>query len=163
MRVSNDALSDLPRAFSATGEELAQGRSVTFRTTVEGTARDLLRTVKDETYRIGREALLNAFQHSGANSIELQIIYADNDFRVRVRDDGRGIYPGALEARSRPVHWGITGMRERAQKIGARFEIWSRHGAGTEIELKIPASVAYKERRFLSRWWPWRSSNQEMQ
>ena len=89
--------------------------------------------------------------------------YADNDFRVRVRDDGRGIDPGALEARSRPGHWGITGMRERAQKIGARFEIWSRHGAGTEIELKIPASVAYKERRFLSRWWPWRSSNQEMQ
>ena len=163
LRVSNDALSDLPRAFSAAGEEFAQGRSVTFRTTVEGTARDLLRTVKDETYRIGREALLNAFQHSGANSIELQIIYADNDFRVRVRDDGRGIDPGALEERSRPGHWGITGMRERAQKIGAHFEIWSRHGAGTEIELKIPASVAYKERRFLSRWWPWRSSNQEMQ
>jgi two-component sensor histidine kinase len=75
-----------------------------------------------------------------------QIIYSAEDFRVRVRDDGQGIDTTANEAGDRPGHWGLKGMRERAQKIGAHLEIWSRPNAGTEIELTIPAAAAYGKR-----------------
>jgi signal transduction histidine kinase/ligand-binding sensor domain-containing protein len=154
LRVPVDTMSDLSRAFAAAGDDLAQGRPVTFRIVVAGTPRDLVRSVKDEAYRIGREALLNAFQHSEAAAIEVQIIYADEDFRVLVRDDGRGIDAGSREAGPHLGHWGMKGMRERAQKIAGVLDVWSRHGAGTEIQLRIPASVAYKERGFLGRWLP---------
>jgi signal transduction histidine kinase/ligand-binding sensor domain-containing protein len=156
LRLPTDAMSDLPQALADAGNDLAQGRAAAFRTVVEGTVHDLVRTVKSEAYRIGREALFNAFAHAEADSIEVQVIYTEEDFRLRVRDDGRGIDASALEARSRPGHWGLTGMRERAQKIGGQLDIWSRYGAGTEIELKIPASVAYAERSSRSRWRPLR-------
>ena len=156
LRVPADAMRDLPEAFAAAGSELAQGRSVAFRTVAEGTPRELVRHVQDEAYSIGREALINAFRHAEAQCIEVQLIHAQEGFRIRVRDDGRGIDPDALEAGSRPRHWGLPGMRERAQQIGAKLDIWSRPGAGTEIELRIPAAVAYRRpassRGWLRRW-----------
>jgi hypothetical protein len=57
---------------------------------------------------------------------------------------------------------GLTGVRERAKKIGAQLDVWSKDGAGTEIELKIPVSIAYRESDLLSRWLPFRRSNQWM-
>jgi len=155
LRVPVDTLSDLPQAFAASGGDLARGRPIKFSTVVEGTPRGLVWEVKDEAYRIGREALLNAFQHSEATSIEVQIVYSDVEFLLRVRDDGRGFAAGdAVEVRARPGHWGMQGMRERADKIGAGFEIWTREGVGTEIALRVPASAAYKDRHaFWRRLW----------
>jgi len=152
LRVPANSSSALPGALADAGEELARNRSITFRTTVEGNARALERNVEDEAYRIGREALLNAFRHAAAEMIEVQIIYSDEDVRVRVRDDGQGIDEATLAGGSSPGHWGLMGMRERAQKIGAQLAIWSRHRAGTEVELRIPAAVAYKAPRLLSNW-----------
>ena len=151
LRVPADSMADLPQALGAAGEELAQAHAARFSTVVEGQARRLDRSVKDEAYRIGREALLNAFRHAQAGSIEVQIIFGEADLRVRVRDDGRGIDDATL-ATGAPGRWGLKGMQERAQRIGARLDIWSRPGAGTEIELKIPALVAYQERTLRSRW-----------
>jgi signal transduction histidine kinase/ligand-binding sensor domain-containing protein len=152
LRVPANASSELSGSLIAAGEDLAQGRSIAFHTIVEGHVRDLDRHVADEAYRIGREALLNAFRHAGAGTIDVHIVYADDEVRIRVRDDGHGIDEATLAAGLRPGHWGLTGMRERAEKIGAHFEIWSRRGAGTEIELRVPAAVARKKRRLLSRW-----------
>jgi signal transduction histidine kinase/ligand-binding sensor domain-containing protein len=152
LRVPADPLSDLAQSLAAAGDELAQGRGVAFRTTVEGRPRQLAARAKHEAYNIGREALINAFRHAEAGSIEVQLLYADEDFRLRVRDDGRGIEPGALETGSRPGHWGLPGMRERAQQIEAQFAIWSGAAAGTEIELKIPAAVAYGPHALRSGW-----------
>jgi signal transduction histidine kinase len=163
LRVPVDTLNDLPKAFATAGEDLALGRAVSFRTVVEGEPRALERLVKDEAYRIGREALLNAFQHAEAASIEVQTIFAESDFCVRVRDDGRGIGLSAPGARTRPGHWGLTGMRERAKTIGAQLNVWSKDAAGTELELKIPASIAYKESDLLPRWPRFRRLNQWMQ
>lgn len=153
LRIAAEARGDLPKSLAAVGEELAQGQAIAFRVVVEGAARELKLAVRDEAYRIGREALLNAFRHAQARSIEVQIIFAD-DLRMRVRDDGLGIDPAALEAGSLPGHWGLQGMRERAKKLGATIEIWSRSEAGTEIELRIPAAAAYAERSLLARWLP---------
>jgi signal transduction histidine kinase len=110
---------------------------------VRGTRRILSSILQDEVYRISVEALRNAFHHAQARHIEVEIIYADRDFRLRIRDDGKGIDPNILKEGARAGHYGILGIRERAKRIGGRFDIWSEAGAGTEIELTVPASRAY--------------------
>ena len=156
LRLPLDSDQDLPRSLAAVGEELAQGSLVDFRTVVEGGVRDLDPGVVQEAYQVGREALRNAFHHAQAKSIEVQIVYGDDHLRLHVRDDGRGVDTAALTAGSRPGHFGAKGMRERAQKIGAQFDIWSRPGAGTEIELSVPAAKAYVDRAMATRWLPLR-------
>ena len=108
--------------------------SVKFRVSVQGTRRELHPIVREEGFLIGREALTNAFQHAGASSIEAEVTYGDAALHIRVRDDGRGISAAVLDAGGRPGHFGLLGMRERAKKLGAHLEVWSKPGAGTEVE-----------------------------
>src|SRR4030095_13541851 len=96
-----------------------------------------------EIYRIGREALFNAFCHSRAKSVEFELEYADNDLRMRVRDNGCGIDPHVLHA-GREGHWGLAGMRERATRIGGLLKIYSSATAGTEVHLSIPGDIAFQ-------------------
>jgi signal transduction histidine kinase/ligand-binding sensor domain-containing protein len=154
LRIPVEARSDLLRSLTAVGEELALGRDVTFSVIVEGAARKLGPRIVDEAYCIGREALLNAFHHAEASSIELLIVHGDEGLRLLVRDNGCGIDPSILAKGSRAGHWGLEGMRERAQEIGSDLEIRSRPGAGTEVELKIPLRASDRKRVFGSRWWP---------
>jgi signal transduction histidine kinase/ligand-binding sensor domain-containing protein len=142
LRSSRGAPHDLEEAFAGIREELAEVGHIEYRLTIEGEVRALHPMVRDEVYRIGREALVNAFRHAGARSVELELDYAPNRLRVHVRDDGRGIDPHVASSGT-DGHWGIAGMRERAEKIGARFTIRSREGAGTEIELTVPGTVAF--------------------
>jgi len=76
---------------------------------------------------------------------------------LRVRDNGEGMDPKILKAGSRTGHWGLLGMRERAKQIGGQLEIWSQTGAGTEVELMIPAAAAYARTDKGWRFWRWRS------
>jgi nitrate/nitrite-specific signal transduction histidine kinase len=100
--------------------------------------------VLEESFSIGREALVNALTHSEGRSVEVEITYDPRQFRLRVRDDGRGIDPAILEDGGRAGHWGLQGMRERAQKIGAQLQLWNRPGTGAEVELIVPAATAYR-------------------
>jgi signal transduction histidine kinase len=111
--------------------------------TEEGERQALSPILQDEVYRIARELLRNAFQHAHAHQIEAEIRYDDARFRLRIRDDGRGIDPKVLKEGGCAGHWGLPGIRERAKQIGARLDFWSEAGAGTEVELTVPASVAY--------------------
>ena len=142
LRSSAMTTNDLAQAVRALGNELAVEDGAAFRLVVEGPARDLHPIVRDEIYRIAREALRNAFSHARAHHIEAEITYAERLFRLRIRDDGQGIAPAILEE-GRPGHYGLPGMRERAGQIGAKLSIWSGVRAGTEIELSIPGSIAY--------------------
>jgi hypothetical protein len=142
---------ELSGALVRCGEELAEGKASLFSLSVVGTPQSLRSIAFNEVYRIGREALINAFQHSHATKIELELTYADAQLCLRIRDDGAGIDPDILGA-GRPGHWGLSGMRERAQKIGAHLNIWSKPGAGTEIELTIPSKVAYLQYGKQSLW-----------
>jgi signal transduction histidine kinase len=139
--------SDLAQAMTAVAEDFdsvdAKGDLATFKLVVEGTVKPLNPTFQDEIYRIVREAMRDAFSHSGAHHIEAEIAYGETLLRVRIRDDGTGIDPSILSQGERAGHFGLTGMRERAQRVGARLEVWSEHRAGTEIELSVPGSVAY--------------------
>jgi signal transduction histidine kinase/ligand-binding sensor domain-containing protein len=143
LRSSIDSGEDLAQAFTTIGEQMAAEHDVEFRVLVEGEEQGLDADVSDEIFRIGREALVNAFQHAHAASIEIEIAFEADALRVRVRDDGVGIDASILEAGRRPDHWGLPGMRERALRIGARLDVWGGAGSGTEVELRVPGSVAY--------------------
>ena len=144
LRASSESLSDLPAAFKRLAEETPEGRKSTFKTVVEGNVRELHPLVQEESYCIGREAIVNALTHSGGHNVEVEITYEPRQFRLRVRDDGHGIDKRTLEEGGRPDHWGMQGMRERANKIGAELKLWSGHDTGTEVELIVPGSTAYQ-------------------
>jgi ligand-binding sensor domain-containing protein/signal transduction histidine kinase len=143
---------NLAQAIKSLGEELhatdgateASESEISLNVMVEGDERPLDPLARDEIYRIVREALRNSYRHADATSIEAEIIYAPDVFRVRVRDDGRGINPTVVEEGRRAGHWGLPGMRERALKIGGQLALWSELGAGTEVELTVPGSVVYR-------------------
>jgi ligand-binding sensor domain-containing protein/signal transduction histidine kinase len=148
LRPAPAAQNDLAHLLAAMGQELAgshdAGRgSPNFRVTVEGARRTLSPILQDEIYRIAGEVIGNAFRHANASQIEAEIRYDDGLLRLRIRDDGKGTDPKVLKEGARPGHWGLPGIRERAKQIGARLDFWSEAGAGTEVELHVPASVAY--------------------
>ena len=143
LRSSATSTNDLAEAVRTLADELAKQDSTAFQLVVEGQARDFHPIVRDEIYRIAREALRNAFSHAAARHVEAEVTYGDRAFRLRIRDDGRGIPAETLEA-GRPGHYGLSGMRERAKQIGAKLEIWSGARAGTEIDLSIAGSIAYR-------------------
>jgi signal transduction histidine kinase len=152
LRSASGSADDLAVAIGSLGKELtaiSPDRTTTpaaIDVSVEGAARNLHPLVRDEVYRIAGEAVRNAFRHANARRIEVEIRYDERRLRVRVRDDGRGIQPAVLEG-DRPGHFGLPGMRERAQVIGGRLNVWSERGLGTEIELTIPAGAAYVRSR----------------
>jgi ligand-binding sensor domain-containing protein/signal transduction histidine kinase len=147
LRSSQSASLDLEEAFSRIREEqISQqpaGESIDFRIIVDGQRRPLHPVLRDELYRIGREALINAFHRSRAKRIEIELMYSSRRLRMLVRDDGCGIAPQVLRS-GRDGHWGLPGMRERAEGIGARLHVFSSAAAGTEIELSVPGDVAFQ-------------------
>lgn len=133
---------DLEQAVAGIQQELHVGPGTGFRVVAEGVAQPLRPEIRVEVYRIGREALVNAFRHSNASNVEVELEYAPGYLRLLVRDNGRGIDPEVVRA-GRDGHWGLSGMRERAERIGARFRVLSSASAGTEIELSVPGHIAY--------------------
>lgn len=143
---------DLEQAFSRIRQELAIEEQIGFRVIVEGKPRPLHPVIRDEVYRIGREGLLNAFRHARADRVEVELKYSSSHLRLLVRDDGCGIDAHILQA-GRDGHWGLSGMRERANRIGARLHVFSSAAAGTEIELSIPGHVAFQDQSPLRLKW----------
>lgn len=133
---------DLTDRLTKCGEELSKDQAASFTFAIVGEPKALESMVQDEAYRIAAEALTNAFRHASASRIETEVTYDSSALRIRVRDDGAGIDKAVL-ADGHPDHFGLTGMRERARAIRAELNIWSREAAGTEVELVIPASIAY--------------------
>ncbi len=140
--------SNLDHLLAAAGKEFARSstdvETTEFQVTLEGARQPLSPPLQDEVYRIAREILRNAFHHSQAGRIEVEIAYDPQFFRLRIRDNGKGIDRGVLEQGARLGHWGLPGVRERAKRIGARLRLWSEPGAGTKAELTVPARIAYR-------------------
>ncbi len=150
LRDSATQSNDLALAISTLGQDLATDSAnhrAEFRVAVEGEARNLHPILRDEIYKITAEALRNAFRHAQAGQVEVEIRYDNEQFRLRVRDDGKGIDPVVLSGQGSEGHYGLPGMRERAKIMGARLTVWSEVDAGTEVEVRIPASTAYAATR----------------
>lgn len=143
MRLTLADANDLEKSLSRIRAEAITGEPANFRVQVEGTERSLHALVRDDVYRIGREAIINSFRHSNAANVEVELRYSDRGLRLFVRDDGRGIEPEVLR-NGRDGHWGLSGMRETAERIGARLRLQSRPGEGAEVELTVPAEIAFR-------------------
>ena len=142
LRVQGTPDNELSENLARYGAELAQDHTARFTLSIVGTAQAIDPIVNNEAFRIAREAMTNAFSHSKGTEIEVELIYDPSRLSLRVRDDGAGI-PDEILAKGRSGHWGLSGMRERAEKIGAHVYLWSRPGSGTEVDLTIPARFAY--------------------
>jgi FixJ family two-component response regulator len=143
LRSSDSAARDLVIALSGVEQELSCRPDVDFRVNVTGRQQPLNPLIQQEIYRIGREALLNAFCHSGAKRVEVDLEYADQNLQMRVRDNGTGIDPQVLR-NGREGHWGLAGMQERAARIGGLLKISSNSSNGTEVLLTIPSGIAFQ-------------------
>jgi signal transduction histidine kinase len=143
LRSPGQEVRDLAQAFSLIPGELGLQQQIDYRVVVEGHSRPLHPMIRDDVHRIGREALVNSFRHAQATSIRVEIEYGTKQLRVLVHDNGIGIDPQVLHS-GREGHWGLSGMRERAERIGARLSVWSNPGNGTEVELSVPASIAFE-------------------
>ncbi|MET0230143.1 MAG: two-component regulator propeller domain-containing protein [Rhodanobacteraceae bacterium] len=123
--------------------DLAPDEGVRSRVARRGIATTLRPPVADEIFYIAREALANAFRHSGASEIDVMLDYGRRYFMLSCRDNGRGFDPRVDE---KPGHWGLRGMAERAEKLGARFDVMSGDARGTEIRIVVRASRVYVRR-----------------
>lgn len=133
---------DLEKAFAQLQSEFGR-EDVDYRIVTQGRSRPMHPLIRDEVYRIGREAVVNAFRHSQASEIHAEILYSPRQLRLTVKDNGCGIDPQIMES-GRTGHWGLQGMRERAGKIKARLQIWSSLQEGTEVQLSVPSSMAFE-------------------
>jgi ligand-binding sensor domain-containing protein/signal transduction histidine kinase len=145
LRSSKLSSSDLEQAFSEIRQKFALQSHVEFRVIVEGEPRPLRGVIRDEVYQIGHEALSNAFRHAHATEIEVELEYAARYLRVLVRDNGGGIDAEVLRT-GRDGHWGLSGMKERTERIGGRLRVLSSSVAGTEVELSVPGRIAFESR-----------------
>ena len=143
LRSATDSSADIAIALSNINQELNSRGEIVFRVMVEGSSRPLHPIARDEIYRISREAVVNAFRHARAKNITVEVLYLENQLRLLIRDDGCGINSEVLES-GREGHWGLSGMRERAERIKARLKVRSRVGSGTEVELSVPTAVAFQ-------------------
>jgi signal transduction histidine kinase/ligand-binding sensor domain-containing protein len=131
-------------ALQSFGMELAEYSGYAFELRIGGRAHPLRPQVSDEVYAIGREALFNASRYANASHVLLELDYGKDVFTLRIRDDGCGLDEAVAQPGCRPGHWGLPGMRERAAAIGARFELKSQAGEGTEIVVSLPGELAYQ-------------------
>jgi signal transduction histidine kinase/ligand-binding sensor domain-containing protein len=147
LRSSTLINNDLAQAITVFGDGLCADRAGQdcpgFRVQVEGASRDLVPLVRDEIYKIAIESLRNAFRHSHAKQIEVEIHYQRRQLRMRVRDNGKGIDQEVLNEGGRKGHHGLPGMHERAKLVGGKLNVWSKPDLGTEVDLTVPGSIAY--------------------
>jgi signal transduction histidine kinase len=142
LRTSTTQVNDLAEAFQRATETCRIPGSMAVTFSVIGDARGLHPVVRDEVYRIGYEAIRNACVHSRASRLEVELTYAQ-DLAVRVNDNGIGIDP-AVADKGRDGHFGLRGMRERADRIGAKLTFISSAASGTEITVVVPGGVVFR-------------------
>jgi signal transduction histidine kinase/ligand-binding sensor domain-containing protein len=138
--------SEIAHALSATVQQVRQDGGPSAKLAVEGIPRPVDPLVADDLVQIGRQAIVNAFQHAGAQQIEVYLNYRTTELRLQVKDDGCGMNPHLAES-GKPGHYGLIGMRERAQRIGGTLTISSTAGRGTQVTAVIPGRQAFRKTR----------------
>jgi signal transduction histidine kinase len=128
--------STLPEALSTIAAQLTEDSSVAICLEVKGHVQQLPYDQQANVYLIGREAITNSVNHARASRIVAALTYSNKELRLTVQDDGSGFDPRAGTAKK--DHWGMRGMRERAESIGATFMLDAAPGRGTKIEVVVP-------------------------
>ena len=147
LRTSTTQQNDLAEALKRAGENCILQNSMAFTLNVQGTAREMHPIVREEVYLVGYEAMRNACLHSKGTRLDVELSYA-RDLVIRVRDDGVGIDQGIV-ALGKEGHFGVSGMQERAERIGATLRFNST-SSGTEIELVVPGNLTFRHQKVAS-------------
>ncbi len=144
LRGDGPQYTELVQSLLAVGENLASIYPTAFHITTEGKPRALLPSAFDEIVDIVREGIRNAFIHAQAARVDVHVAYEARALRIMVTDDGAGVDDATLRAAAERGHWGVVGMRERAQRLGAQLVLRRRQPHGTELQLSVPCRAAYK-------------------
>jgi signal transduction histidine kinase len=144
LRAAPLSAADLVKSFSQLTNELTRDAGTKIDVIVEGRERPLNATMGNDVLQVGRQAISNALQHASARNIHVLLSYGEQHLRIRVQDNGCGINQDTLNL-GRPGHYGIAGMKERAERLGGSISIRSRVGKGTEVNLSVPAHLLYQD------------------
>ncbi len=138
-----------------TAERLLLPDKIEIRVGVEGPQREIYPAIADELLRITDEALFNVSRHARARKVAITVAYGTPALVLRITDDGVGIASEIVAQGGLPGHFGLLGMRERAKKIGGQLVIRPQPAGGTQVEMKVPAEIAYadKPRSIWLVWW----------
>jgi len=131
---------DLAAALRRSAEQLADGGAMQLDFHATGLPRSLPEVVEENVLRIGQEALTNIAKHARARRVEIVLEAGEHLLRLRIHDDGVGFEPASAPGAS-DGHYGLTGMAERAKRIGGRVGVTSGAGRGTTITVEIPLAV----------------------
>jgi len=142
LRTSSTETKDLAAALRRATEECMTDSSLAVKFSAIGDPRNMHPIARDEIYRIGYEAIRNACEHASASELDIHLNYAD-DLTLQVNDNGSGIEP-AIVAEGKSGHFGLKGMRERAERIGSQLTLVSSPNAGISISLVVPGKVIYR-------------------
>jgi signal transduction histidine kinase len=151
LRTAPVTAADLVKSFSQLANEFTRDAGTKIDVIVEGRERPLDAVSGHEVLQVGRQAITNALQHAHARKIHVLLSYGERHLEIRVQDNGRGINEETLNL-ERPGHYGIAGMKERAERLGGTISIRSRVGQGTEVNLSVPAHHLYEDEVRRSGW-----------
>ncbi len=154
LRLANGS-DDLPEQLRQRALEGDFDPAIPIRIVVEGRPRPVHPLVSAEVASIVGEALSNVARHAEANAVEITIRYAARQLAVEIRDDGVGIAGDVLEQGHKRGHFGIIGMRERAERIGGSFSIDGRPGMGSAVTMTLPARLAFADHSPRRKLFPW--------
>ncbi len=138
LRSQSSENQDFAARLSNAAKQVAASSSARVELQVHGTYRPLPRTVEDELFRIGQEAVTNAVRHSEAEHITIELVFDTRKLRMTINDDGRG-FDGPVDSAGPEGHFGIRGMRERAGQIDGELTVSSERGKGTRVCIEVPA------------------------
>jgi signal transduction histidine kinase len=137
LRLPDDDEKDWIAAVLEMGEREASDSKTNFTVKITGESWSLPSSVRVEVLAIVREGLRNAFEHSQAKAISVVVRYAKRGLKISIQDNGIGVSEQHLQLRQKEGHWGMAGMRERAEKLRGRLTIASHISRGTVVNLLI--------------------------
>jgi signal transduction histidine kinase len=144
LRTSTIQKNDLAEAFRRATENGLMPRSMQATFSAVGDAKEMHPIVRDEVYRIGYEAICNAYRHSQASRLDVELRYTQ-DLALRVRDNGVGIDP-SIATLGKDGHFGLRGMRERAARVGGKLTLVSSVNSGTDITVVVPGGIVFQKK-----------------
>ncbi|WP_077444141.1 sensor histidine kinase [Rhodanobacter sp. C05] len=151
LRSLAEPMEDLSIDISHLANRLNEMYPTEFSMNVEGEPRPLNASAASDVHAIVGELITNAFRHSQASALHVELHYDRSELNITVIDDGRGADLSALPSEN-SGHWGLQGIRERTRRVGGRFTIGvAPSGKGTRANLKIPARFVYAGRRLFHR------------
>jgi ligand-binding sensor domain-containing protein/signal transduction histidine kinase len=128
---------DLATALADAAKQLTTGTAVHAEFNLTGTPRSLPATIENNLWRIGQEAMTNAMKHARPKHLRVELAFAPKQVTLQVVDDGRG-FDTQNDQLSGDGHFGLIGMRERAERLKGKLNVESGAGAGTRISVTAP-------------------------